>query len=255
MAHIITISNQKGGVSKTTTAHAMAAVLSLRGYKTLLVDIDPQANLSYTQGADDLAQGVYELLRKDADISDVIQKTPQGDIVSGSLLLAGADMEFTQTGREYLLKESLRPVDKLYDFIVLDTPPTLGILTINALTASNDVIIPMCADIFSIQGLAQLYNTISKVKMYCNPNLCISGILMTRYNGRTVLSQDLRTSIEEKANQIGSSVYKTVIRESVAIKEAQTQQVSVFLSSPKSNPATDYIQFIDEYLKGVNYHG
>lgn len=251
MARITTIANQKGGVGKTTTAHALATGLTVKGYKTLTIDTDPQGNLSYTMRADDQQAGLYEILKGNINSAEAIQHTVQGDIIPSTLLLAGADMEFTDTGREYLLKDIVEPLRKIYDYIIIDSPPTLGILTINALTASNDVIIPMGADIYSLQGLSQLYNTVNKVKKYCNPSLNIAGLLITRYNGRTILSKDLREVIENKAVQIGAAFYNTVIREGVSIKEAQTQQDSIFKTDPNSNPAQDYLKFINEYLEGV----
>jgi chromosome partitioning protein len=251
MAHIITIANQKGGVGKTTTANALATGLILRGYKTLAIDTDPQGNLSYVMQADDQQEGLYEVLKGIKNSSEATQHTQQGDIIPSTLLLTGADMEFTDTGREYILKGILEPLEKNYDYIVIDSPPTLGILTINALTASNDIIIPMGADIFSLQGLSQLYNAISKVKKFCNPALNIAGLLITRYNGRTILSKDLREVIEQKAIKIGATVFNTIIREGISIKEAQTQQDSIFSNNPNSNPAQDYKDFVNEYLKGA----
>jgi chromosome partitioning protein len=250
-AQIITIANQKGGVAKSTTANAMTTGLSFKGYKTLAVDSDPQSNLTYAMGADENKAGVYELLKGDIDPLEAVQRPKQGDIISGSLMLAGADMEFSDTGREYLLSEALEPLKAIYDYIVIDSPPTLGILTINALTAAHDLIIPMGADAFSLQGLAQLNATINKVKKHCNPSLNIAGILITRYSGRAILSQELRETIETKAARaVGTNVFESVIREGIAIKEMQTQQTSLFTVAPKSNVATDYLNFIDEYLKG-----
>ena len=251
MARIIVVANQKGGVGKTTTANALACGLIGRGFKTLAVDCDPQGNLSYAMRADDQQEGLYEVMKGKAAPAEAIQRTEQGDIIPGSLLLAGADLEFTDTGREYLLREILGPFGNIYDYIIIDSPPTLGILTINALAAGDDVIIPMGADIFSLQGLSQLYNAISKVRKFCNPSLDIAGLLITRYNARTILSRDLREVIEEKAVQIGAHVYRAVIRESIAVKEAQTNQESIFKTSPGSNPAQDYHDFISEYLEGA----
>jgi chromosome partitioning protein len=248
MPRITTITNQKGGVGKTTTAHALTAGLSFKGYKVLLMDMDPQGNISYTMRADTGKAGIYEVLKGGIKPQEAIQHTRQGDIIASSLLLTGADMEFTQTGREYLLKNILGPIKDNYDFIIIDTPPQLGILTINALTASDDIIIPMGADIYSLQGLAQLHDTIKKIRQYCNSKLIISGLLMTRYNGRLIISRDLKESIQAVAAQIGATVYKNIIREGIAIKEAQAQQVSIF-ENTKSNPARDYLLFIDEYLK------
>ena len=249
--HIIVIANQKGGVGKTTTAHVLVTGLTYKGYKTLAVDTDPQSNLTYTLNADENTPGVYELLKGNISPMEAIQHTEQGDIISGSLMLSGADMEFSDTGREYLLSEALEPLRSAYDFIIIDSPPTLGILTINALTAAHDLIIPMGADAYSLQGLAQLNATIGKVKKRCNPSLNVAGLLIIRYSGRAILSQELRETIEGKAAcAVGTSVFQAVIREGIAVKEAQTQQASLYISAPKSNAAADYLTFIDEYLKG-----
>lgn len=249
--HITAVSNQKGGVGKTSTAHALISGLTRRGYNTLAIDTDPQGNLTYAMGADENEPGVYELLKGKVTALDIVQHTPLGDIIPGNLLLAGADMEFADTGREYLLSEALDEAERYYEFIIIDSPPQLGILTINVLTAANDLIIPMGADIFSLQGLIQLYATINKVKKRCNPALEIAGLLITRYSGRSILSKELKETIRDRAGQIEANFFETVIREGVAVKEAQVQQTSVFSSSPRSNPAVDYEDFIEEYLKGV----
>jgi len=249
--HITAIANQKGGVGKTTTAHALIAGLVRRGFNTLAVDVDPQGNLTYAMGGDDGEPGVYELLKGNVQAADIIQTTSQGDLISGNLFLAGADMEFADTGREYLLVEALDTVRPAYDYIIIDSPPQLGILTINVLTAANDLIIPMGADVFSLQGLIQLYTTISKVQKRCNPSLRIAGLLVTRFSGRSILSQELRDTIAEKAGQINTHFFTTMIREGVSIKETQLQQSSLFSFAPKSNPALDYESFVQEYLEGV----
>jgi len=249
--HITVIANQKGGVGKTTTVHALVTGLAYKGYKTLAVDTDPQGNLTYTMNADENAPGVYELMKGTAASLETVQHTEQGDVIIGSLMLSGADMEFTDTGREYILSELLKPLKTAYDYIIIDSPPTLGILTINALTAAHDLVIPMGADAYSLQGLSQLNATITKVKKRCNPTLNIAGLLITRYSGRAILSQELRETIENRAAAaVGTNVFQTVIREGIAIKEIQTQQTSLFTAAPKSNAAADYLAFINEYLKG-----
>ncbi|MCL2399861.1 MAG: AAA family ATPase [Defluviitaleaceae bacterium] len=249
---ITTIINQKGGVGKTTTAHALATGLRIQGYNVLSIDIDPQGNFSYTMNADTKGRGIYGAMRGEYSMYDVIQNTEQGDIVPSSLLLTAADMEFTSTGREWIIDSLLKSMDNSYSHVIIDSPPTLGVLTINALTASTDVVIPMGADIYSLQGLYQLHNTILKVKQFCNKNISIAGLLLTRYNSRTVLSHDIRDGIESKARELQAPLYSTVIREGVAVKEAQTSQTSLFCYAPKSNPALDYKAFIAEYLNQEN---
>lgn len=249
MAKIITVANQKGGVSKTTTSHAMATGLMLKGFKTLLIDLDPQGNATYTMGVDGKKASIYEIIKGIVSPEEAVQTTEQGDIIPSNLNLAGADMEFKETGREFLLKDIVDLLDSHYDYIIIDTPPTLGILTINALTASNEVIIPVGADIYSLQGLGQLNETIGKVRKYCNKDIKIAGLLLTRYNGRSILSKDMKESIEHAAEQIDTKLYDTIIREGIAVKEAQTQRTTVFSTAIKSNPAQDYLSFIDEYLK------
>lgn len=249
---IITIANQKGGVGKTTTAHALITGLAAKGYRTLAIDTDPQSNLTVTMNANDTEPGIYEVLKGIVEPPKAIQQTPQGDIIGASLMLAGADIEFHSVGREYLLAEALSELKRDYDYIVIDSPPTLGILTINALTAATDVIIPMGADAYSLQGLAQLYTTIKTVKRLCNPALNIAGVLITRYSGRTVLSQALRETIKRNAAQIDANLFKTMIREGIAIKEAQTRRESIYAT--RSNPSSDYRAFVDEYIKRGGVH-
>lgn len=249
MIRITTVTNQKGGVGKTTTALALATGLTLKGYAALVIDTDPQGNLSFTMGADASRGGVYGAMRGDYDPESEVQHTAQGYVLPASQSLAGADLEFTQTGREYLLRDMIAKMGAAYDHIIIDTPPQLGIMTVNALAASTDVIIPMGADIYSLQGLLQLHSTIETVRKYCNPSLAISGILITRYSGRTVLGQDLRDGIEDAAGRIGATVYHTAIREGVAIREAQAQRLGIYASAPKSNQAQDYRALVTEYLE------
>ena len=248
MTRITTIINQKGGVGKTSTAAALAAGLNAMGKKTLAVDADAQGSLTFIMGAE-ATRGTYNAMTGGADVAGLIVHTEQGDLLPSTEQLIGADLEFTKTGREYLLRDALEGVKSDYTHIIIDCPPQLGILAINALTASDDVIIPMGADILSLQGLGQLADTIDTVKRYCNKNLRTAGLLITRYSKRAVLSRDLAEVIQEQAQAIGASVYDTQIREGIAVKEAQTLRTSIFSSHPKANPAIDYRAFIKEYLK------
>lgn len=249
---ITTLANQKGGVGKTTTAHNLGIYLRAVGNRVLLIDVDPQCNLTKSMGADDQLAGVYDLFKGDQEVHEIIQRTSQGDIISSSLILASADQEFTQTGREYMLRDSLEKVADEYDYVIIDTPPTLGILTINALTASNDIVVPMSADAFAIQGLTHLNEVVKRVRKYCaNPSLRIDGLLMTKYNPKLILNRSVIEQLEKgKAQEMGTRVYQAFIREGVAQREAQIEQTNVFLYDPNSNPARDYESFGKEYIHG-----
>lgn len=249
MSYIIAITNQKGGVGKSTTAHALGAGLTLKGYSVLFVDLDPQGNLTYTMQANAAEATAYELLTNRAAVADVIQHTAQGDIIPAGEALSGADMALTATGKEYRLRDALASIRGGYDFIVIDTPPALGTLTVNALTAAGSLIIPAQADIFSLQGIGQLNATIQAVQTYCNPSLKLDGVLLTRHSGRAVLTRDMADLIKDTAEQLGTAVYSTVIREGIAIKEAQANRQSIYAYAPKSKAAADYTAFVNEYLE------
>lgn len=249
MYEIITVINQKGGVGKTTTAAAITAGLTKKGYKTLCIDLDSQSNLSYNLNANKNDFNIMNVLLNDADISETIINTIHGDIIAASSALARADAIITETGKEYKLKEALEPLQSVYDYIVIDTPPALGIITINALTASNSVIIPAQADIFSLQGIGNLYQTINTVKKYCNNDLKIKGILLTRFNSRANLTKEVEHLLDEMAINLYTKVFKNKIRECIAIKEAQASRDNIFNYAARSNAATDYNNFIEEMLE------
>ncbi|MDL2233799.1 AAA family ATPase [Ruminococcaceae bacterium OttesenSCG-928-L11] len=250
MAKIIAVTNQKGGVGKTTTATSLAAGLVQKGYTSLLVDTDPQGNATDTYGVDaENGPTIFDVFVGEAAVTEAIQRQEGfGDIVSGDLRMSAADMQFTQQGREYILREALTPVLPAYDFVIVDTPPTLGIVTINALTAANSIIIPMLADRYSLQGIKQLAGTVNTVRKYSNPNLKIDGILLTRYNGRTILNRDVREAIETMVENWETKVFQTAIRQSVSLQESQTQQESIFDYAPDSTTGKDYMDFIQEYI-------
>ncbi|MGB4439915.1 MAG: ParA family protein [Sedimentibacter sp.] len=250
MAKVISISNQKGGVGKTTTTGAIAAGFKQKGYKVLCVDLDPQSNLSFSSGAEtEDCPTIYEILKGDAKITFSIQKVPSFDIISSNILLSGIELEFTQTGREFLLKETLNSIKEKYDYIFIDTPPALSILTVNAFTASDYIIIPMNADIFSLQGITQLAETIERVKKYCNANLKIEGIVLTKYSKRTILSREIKGTAELIAEQLNTCLFNTTIRSSVAIMEAQTNQQDIYKYSPKNSATLDYMDLVNELIE------
>ncbi|MFA6105960.1 MAG: ParA family protein [Patescibacteria group bacterium] len=258
MAKIITIANQKGGVGKTTTAHALATGLKLlhKKLRILTIDLDAQGSLSFAYGAEtEKAPTIYDALKnqmetKDSKIKEIIQKLPQGDIIPGDLRLSGADLEFNKTGREYLLKETLETITNDYDYIIIDTPPSLGILTVMAFTASNEVLIPIGADILSYRGLGQLNESMSSVIKYSNKELKISGILITQHNAKTNLGKGMEEKIQRAAAMLDTKLFKTHIKNITAVKEAQFNQKSLFEYSPTSIATNNYRDFIQEYLKG-----
>ena len=244
----LAIINQKGGVGKSTTALAIGAALSLKGYRVLFVDLDAQGNLSYTLGADTQRYNAMGVLQRPETAAAEVQHTAQGDIIASSPALAGADTMLTETGKEYKLKEALEALQGSYDYCIIDTPPALSILTVNALTACNGVIIPAQADIYSLQGISQLNNTIQTVKKYCNPELHIMGIVLTRYSSRSIISREVAEMIDRTAEQLNTKLYKTKIRECTALKEAQAMQKNIFEYAPKSNASSDYKALIEEII-------
>ena len=248
MMKTIAIANQKGGVGKSTTALAIGAGLSLKGYRVLYVDLDAQGNLSYTLDTNTQGYNAMGVLQRPETAKSEIQKTRQGNVIASTPSLAGADTTITEIGKEYRLKEALEPLSNDYDFCIIDTPPALGILTINALTACNGVIIPSQADIYSLQGISQLSGTLNTVKKYCNRDLSIMGIVLTRYNARSIISRDVAENIETTAMHLQTKLYNTKIRECTALKEAQAKKQNIFEYAPKSNAALDYDSLIDEIL-------
>lgn len=253
MGRIIAIANQKGGVGKTTTSHAMMAGLVNRGYKVLGVDMDPQGNLSNACGVVNYnVPTIYELMKGGANLSETIQHMNSGyDMIPANIMLAGAEQELSQTGKEHRLKESIFPVKANYDFIIIDTPPSLGILTINAFTFADSVIVPTTAGVFSAAGIGQLHKTVQSVQKYCNANVKIIGILFTRFNPRTNISRQVKELTEQIGEYISVPIYKVCIRSSVAVEEAQANKMDIFSYAKRSTVSEDYNAFIDEFLKGV----
>ena len=254
----VAIINQKGGVGKSTTALALGAGLRRKKKKVLFVDLDAQGNLTYSLGfpANSVPEkSTMELLDGAVGAEESIVQAPGGDVIPSSPVLSGADKELTAIGKEFRLKEALQAVSDRYDYVIIDTPPALGILTINALTACDCCIVPAQADIFSLQGILQLNSTIQAVLHYCNPSLRIAGILLTRYNGRAVIGREIAEKLRETAAQMQTRVFKTTIREGTAIKEAQAMQESIYDYAPRSNVGSDYASFVDEFLKEERKHG
>ena len=251
LMEVIAIVNRKGGVGKTATAQALGAGLHKKGFKVLFIDLDSQTNLSFALEADPGKPNSLNVLTEEVKAKEAIQHTEGGDIIAGSDKLARADAVIEDNaGKYYHLKEALSTLKSIYDYVVIDTPAALDILTLNALTAANGVIIPVQADIYSLQGIDQLQQAIATVKKYTNKDLTIKGILITRYNARTSISKGMRENLEDMAKELKTKVYKTPIRECTAVKEAQFVQKDIFTYAPKSNVAADYVEFLKEFMKG-----
>lgn len=246
MKDILAIVNRRGGVGKTATAHALGAGLSLKGYRVLYVDMDSQSNLTYDLGAEMGPPGVNDVLLRALGAAEAIQHAPGGDILAADQRLTIADEVLQGTGKEYRLKEALQAAGDQYDYAIIDTPPALGVLTVNALTAATKAIIPAQAEIHSLQGIYLLQEAIGAVQTYTNPSLKVEGILITRYNARANLSQGMRKHLEEKAAEMGTKVFKTPVRECTALKEAQYLQRDIFGHAPRSNAAKDYAAVLEE---------
>jgi chromosome partitioning protein len=250
-AEIIVVTNQKGGVGKSTTAEALAEGLFIKGHKTLLIDLDAQGSISLSAKADISKPSAYELLMDNKITAQEVtqHRTHRADIIPAGRNLIKLDIELTVKSREYRLKEKITPLISKYNYIIIDTPPALGILTINSLTAANSLIIPAQADLYSLQGIGQLYDTIGTITAYTNPELKLNGILLTRHNARNILSRDMADTAKSTASEIGTFVYKTVIRECIAIREAQASQQTIYEYAPKSNASQDYLYFVDEFIR------
>ena len=245
---VISVTNRKGGVGKTTTAQTLAKGLTLKGFKVLAIDLDSQANLTYSYGADESKEGAHALLCGEVKAQELIQNTANGDIIASSELLAilsgNTDIKLNA------LQHAIQPLKAHYDYIVIDTAPALDSLVMQALIASDEIIITAQADIYSIKALGQIAETVSTCKKV-NSKLSIAGILLTRYNSRTAHTRDISEVAEQAAAKLGTKVFNTKVRECIALREAQTARLNIFDYSPKSNGAEDYKAFIDEFIGGI----
>lgn len=253
MAQVIAFTNQKGGVGKTTLAMNFGVRLKIAKARVLLVDMDPQCSLTYVMGVDTPQVTIMDVLERKAHATQAVVRAEECDLICASPRLSVADVTFTMKGKEFLLRDALAPLLPYYDFIVLDSPPTLGVLTINILTAADGVIIPALADIFSLQGIVQLYSTIEAVRKYCNPKLKVMGIILSRHSDRLVVSRELRGAMQQTAEWMGSSIYDGVVRESVAVREAEAKRQSIFRYAWKSQQAQDYERIVAEFLYREGY--
>lgn len=245
MSTVISISNHKGGVGKTTSAINIGAGLSKLGKSVLLIDLDPQANLSQSLGLIDQERTIYGSLRGEYELEPV-EVIKNLWLVPSTLDLSGAEVELSgEAGREYILRELIEPIRRSYDYILIDSPPSLGLLTINAFTASDEVFIPLQAEYLALQGLAKLIEVIEKIKKRLNKGLDVGGVFITQYDSRKVLNRDVVATIEE---HFRGKVFKTRIRENVALAEAPAQGLDIFRYQAKSFGAEDYLELCKEIM-------
>lgn len=248
MSKIIAVANQKGGVGKTTTAVNLCCALKMKGKKVLLIDCDPQGNSSSGMGVDKNASpGAYELITKSADIYDCIKKTEYGDVVPSNKELSGATVELVmKVRREYVLKDALQLVYNDYDYIFIDCPPSLELLTLNALVAADSVLIPMQCEYYALEGIADLMTTIKLCNKRLNPSLTIQGIVLTMYDARTNLTQQVAFELKE---YFGGKVYETVIPRSVRLSEAPSHGKPGVAYDRIGKGSRAYMKLADEFLK------
>ncbi len=248
MAKIISLCNQKGGVGKTTCTLNIGAGLAKSGKKALLIDLDPQAHLTYSLGiaAHELDKTIYDVFKKGASQKDVVLERNGLQVIPSSLDLAGVEMEMAGIpGREFLLKEFLEQ-DEAFDYILIDCPPSLGLLTLNALTAATEIYIPLQTEFLALKGMSKLLDTIEAVKKRLNKDLEITGIIATRFDARKKLNKGIVETITQRFDK---KLFKTAIRENISLAEAPGYGQTIFEYAPKSYGAEDFLALAKEIIK------
>ena len=250
MGKVISIANQKGGVGKTTTAINLSTMLAKKGKKVLLIDADPQGNATSGVGIEkDEDVSTYDVLVNDTKMDEAIKKAKMKNlsVCPANINLAGAEVELvSMMSREQRLKEKLEKIKDEYDYIIIDCPPSLGLITLNAFTASDSVLIPVQCEYYALEGLGQLINTINLVKKHLNINLELEGALLTMYSPRTNLSNQV---VKEVKKYFNDKVYKTVIPRNVRLSEAPSYGMPIIEYDPRSKGAKSYMKFVKEFLK------
>ena len=248
MAKIIAVANQKGGVGKTTTSVNLSACLGVLEKKILLIDADPQANATSSFGINDFENGTYQCLEHQKNAIECIQKSssPNVDVMPAQLDLVAAELELVdKDSREFMLKNALQEVKKNYDYIIIDCAPSLGLITINALTAANSVIVPIQCEYFALEGLGKLMNTIKSIQSIQNPQLDIEGLLLTMYDSRLRLSNLV---IDEVKTHFQDMVFKTIIQRNVRLSEAPSYGESIIMYDATCRGAINYLNLAQEFI-------
>lgn len=243
---IISISNHKGGVGKTTSTINIRAALHKLGHKVLIVDLDAQANLTHSLGLENEEKNIYKTLTEQVEITP-LQYKENFDIIASTLDMSAIDIELSgEAGREFILKERLSKIKDKYDYILLDTPPSLGLLTINAFTASDKILIPLQAEYLALQGLKKLSDVIVKVQSRLNQNLELAGVFLTQFDSRKVLNREINTMVN---NYFKDKTLQTKIRDNVSLAEAPVNKMDIFSYDDKLNGAKDYKDLTKEILE------
>ena len=245
MAITISLMLQKGGVGKSTTSQALASTLGFKGKKVLLIDLDPQTNLTYSSGIDNPQLTITDVLGEECKPDEALIKCKYYDMLAADAYLTNVEMAEVEPT---LLKNTIAPLKSKYDFVIIDTPPALGNLSVNALVASDYIIIPTEPRPFALQGLGRLHSTIESVKNGYNPALKVLGILLIKYHNRTILNRDIKDMIEDYAKQMNTIVFTATIREGIAVAEAQTLRKPLIDYAKNSKPNIDYKCFTTEVL-------
>ena len=250
MGKVISVANQKGGVGKTTTTINLSTILAKKGYKVMLIDADPRGNATSGVGAEkEVELSFYDVLTNDTEIIDTLEKTVVNNLVvcPSNINLAGAEVELvSMMSREQRLKEKLDIMKERFDYVLIDCPPSLGLITLNAFTASDSVLIPVQCEYYALEGLGQLLNTINLVKKHLNKNIQIEGALLTMYDIRTNLSNQV---VKEVKRYFNNKVYKTVIPRNVRLSEAPSYGLPITEYDPRSKGAKSYEKFAREFIK------